>query len=138
MKTITKSSAKTNKSTKNQIVEIAKEETKNVISSTLQLKKFIGLDYQNLSSKEQKRFRSQIRRKLFNIINAYSILKLQKQLTKENAKENFELFKAFVKENYSIPFSEVENVFKGQSNKSEDFKLYVSDFKAYLALDTKK
>lgn len=103
-------------------------------------KKFVGLDYTNSTAKEQKRFRAEKRRKLFKIIDEYCIGKLTKKLDAEQTKAHFESFKAFIKENYLIPISECENVFKGTGKKKEDFDLFISDFKDYLnnAIKTKK
>ena len=109
------------------------ETNANVISSVIATKKFVSLDYSKLSAKEQKRFRSKIRTKLFAIVNDYLRMKLQKELNVESAKTNFELFKKFVAENYSIPLSESQNIFKGNGEKLKDFNNYIIDLKIYLS-----
>lgn len=131
---------------KNQTKEIEKKADKKEINldaknkeviKQVSVKKFIGLDYEKSTAKEQKRFRAEKRRKLFNIITLYHRATLEKKQTDESKKESFESFKAFVKESYNIPLGECENIFKGTNERREDFDKYITDLKTYLAMNKK-
>lgn len=129
---------KSKKSNQKSVSAKTDEKNANEISSVLSVKKFANLNYEKLNAKEQKRFRSSIRRKLFAIISEKEILQLSKSETKETSKANFETFKKFVKENYNIPFTEVQNVFKGNGTKKISFDNYIAEFKKYLATSKAK
>lgn len=114
-------------------VESAKVESAKVESveiSTLQ-RKFKGIDYNSLSRSEQKKFRENKRRKLFTIIDDYFLIKSGKK-SSLTEKDVFESFKSFLVNEYNIPLSEAQNVFKGSGKRLEIWNTFIPEFKAYL------
>ena len=118
--------------------KVTKTETKNVsianveTSTHLVTKKFIGLNYEKLNAKEQKRFRSAKRTQLFKIIDAKIISLLTKNASFDS-KKNFAEFKTFCKDNYSLSLDNVSDVFKGNGHRKESFDKYIELYKANKA-----
>ena len=72
---------------------------KTEIKSELTTKKFAGIDYANMSAKEQKRFRTKVRNQLFKIVDSF-VLSVLKKEAKEKQTEILQNFENFIKQNY--------------------------------------
>lgn len=110
----------------NKLDELNKAE----IKSDLTNKKFVGINYAEMSAKEQKRFRTKVRSKLFAIVNEYTLAKLQNKLPDELKTDIFAKFESFLKENYNLSKENCENCFKGSNDaRRNDFMILVNDYK---------